>query len=44
MKVQGSLDKFLENREYTNLGIDESVAIDMAGLILLEANLDLNNN
>jgi hypothetical protein len=37
------LDRFLENREYKYMGVDESLAIDVADLILLEVNLDLRN-
>ena len=39
MKDDGNLDRFLENREYKYMDIDEAVAIDLAGLCLLEANL-----
>lgn len=44
MAEDGNLDRFLENREYKYMDIDEAVAIDLAGLCLLEANLKYRDN
>ena len=33
----------MENREYKYMGVEEGVAIDIAGLVLAEANLEVRN-